>query len=155
MACQPDVHLLPFAPFVPTMKHQLHADLSILGDISADNMRAYFLPPRFYTKHYPYTGVRPKMVSLATLICPGSTRLHCCQYWLLSTLSAVNSFCVLSETACSKLMLLATMTSLFLPQSQYTACHGSHKLCHGSTAVCQGCTGQTCHTPEHLSTCIW
>ena len=71
---------LPLPPFVPTMKHQLHAAVLIFGDISADNMRAYFLPPRFYTKHYPYTGVRPKMVSLATLICPGSTRLHCCQY---------------------------------------------------------------------------
>ena len=28
----------------------------------ADGMRAYFLPPRFYTRHYPYTGVKKKMV---------------------------------------------------------------------------------------------
>lgn len=25
-------------------------------------MRAYFLPPRFYSRHYPYTGVKKKMV---------------------------------------------------------------------------------------------
>lgn len=31
-----------------------------------DGMRAYFLPPRFYSRHYPYTGVKKKMMRVAT-----------------------------------------------------------------------------------------
>ncbi|KAL3157101.1 hypothetical protein ABBQ38_001347 [Trebouxia sp. C0009 RCD-2024] len=31
-----------------------------------DGMRAYFLPPRFYSRHYPYTGVKRKMMKIAT-----------------------------------------------------------------------------------------
>lgn len=31
-----------------------------------DGMRAYFLPPRFYSRYYPYTGVKRKMMRIAT-----------------------------------------------------------------------------------------
>ena len=34
----------------------------MLVHAATDGMRAYFLPPRFYSRHYPYTGVKKKMV---------------------------------------------------------------------------------------------
>ena len=42
----------------------LFAQLLILCCMIADGMRAYFLPPRFYSRYYPYTGVKTKMVTL-------------------------------------------------------------------------------------------
>lgn len=33
----------------------------------ADGMRAYFLPPRFYSTEFPYAGLKLKMVSNITM----------------------------------------------------------------------------------------
>lgn len=47
-----------------------HAEISDTHAACADGMRSYFLPPRFYSTEFPFTGLKLKMVG------SGRTILH-------------------------------------------------------------------------------